>query len=99
MNVFRMHIAHESTWYPPSKYIFMPIYKYTRRKTDSLYLAYAVTYGASIALHLSPLIFLGRNKLALVAVGTLALTGIAKLAWHELCRRPGNKDLEEKLDD
>lgn len=59
----------QSNWYPPSKYVLMPLYRKLRRSTGSKSKAFTLLMAISGFLHVS-----------LYALGTLLFGGNAKLS-------------------
>ena len=91
-----------SDWYPPSKYLFYPLYKFYRRKIGlNMYVANFSTWVSSAALHAALVVpNLGYTKAVIfggifLGLGTLS-TG-AKLLERKCSNR--NKTLDDVIRD
>lgn len=95
-----MNLQIESSWYPPSKYFFKPMYNYLRRETGNKYYAIVLTYSASVLMHATPLIAFGKidTKIGIFGLSALALSGFIKTGVSILSDNSRKKRLEEILD-
>ena len=87
-----------SDWYPPSKYVFYPIYKFYRKKLGAnMYVANFATWASSAALHAA--IFLPNEdyKSAAIFGGIFLGLGTLSTGFKVLERKCLNRD--KTLDD
>lgn len=87
-----------SSWYPPSRYVFYPLYKFYRKKLGlNSYSANLATWSSSAVLHASIFLPQQRYSEALFVGGFFLSVGIASTTARYFIKKQ-SRTLEESLD-
>ena len=88
-----------SEWYPPSKYLFKPIYNFLRRKAGfNQYTSYMLTYDISAGLHATPFLAQERYTEAAIFGGIFVGLGLLGAGAKYLKNRERNGNKQITLD-
>ena len=88
-----------SQWYPPSKYVFKPIYNFFRRKSNlNQYVSFMLTLDVSAGLHALPFLVRKRYTEAMIFGGFFVGVGIAGATSKYLEKRDIKKNRIKTID-
>lgn len=84
----RIRLTEQSTWYPPSRYFFMPVYRKLRRRLGCKYKAFTSLMLISGLLHVLGFSLFG--KFATAAFCAVVYSLLASIAWFNPARQRHN---------